>query len=48
MTNGMCEGMLCVKGWFVWRAAIQRMINGLCEGMVCVKGCNTENDQWFV
>ena len=32
--DGLCEGMVCVKGcfiiWFVW--------------MVCVKGCNTENN----
>ena len=24
--DGLCEGMVCVKGWFVWR-------DGLCEGM---------------
>ena len=33
--------MVCVKGWFVWRDVILRMINGLCEGMVHVNG-------WFV
>ena len=48
MINCLCEGMVCVKGWFVWRDLIQRMINVLCEGMVCVKGGITENDKWFV
>ena len=37
MINGLCEGMVCVKGWFVWR-----------DVMVCMKGCITEDDQWFV
>ena len=44
--GGLCEGMVCVKGWFVWRDVIQRMINGLCEGMVCVKGCNIIGFVW--
>ena len=25
--DGLCEGMVCVKGWFVWR-------DGLCEGIL--------------
>ena len=38
MINCLCEGMVCVKGWFVWRDVIQRIINGLCGGiyLVCV------------
>ena len=41
MINGFCEERVCVKGWFLWRDVIQRMIIGLCEGMVCDKA-------WFV
>ena len=26
IVSGLCEGMVCVKGWFVWR-------DGLCEGI---------------
>ena len=48
MINGLCEGMVCVKGcntendnWFLWK-------DGLYEGMyyylVCVKGY----DKWFL
>ena len=31
MINAFCEGMICVKEWFVWMV-------GLCEGMDCVEG----------
>ena len=41
MINGLCEGKVCVNGWFVWRdglclVSVMLMIIWLCEVMVCV------------
>ena len=43
MVNGLCEGMVCVKGWFVWRDV---WLSSLCGWFVWRDGlqkirCNT-------
>ena len=38
--DGLCEGVVWVQGWFVWRDQDIGIVwrDGLCDGMVCVKG----------